>query len=383
MERFLLVPVGIALIVSCGDDSGEGGAGGAAAGSIQVQVSGEDIATEGLEFPEGEVVIADGWEIRFDHVFVTIGRVWVSDNPDRAPSDPSQTGETVAEAVGPWAVDLAMDGALPGAGGEGTAVPLVVIENQNKKGGSAFAADQRYAFSYSTVAATAGATPVNFADDAAAVAEYAALEAEGCAMAYIGTATFVGTQCDTSDPAYDFTAIPASVPFRLCFATPTEYVNCQNQDNQGDPFPDEEFQRGIALASNGTAIAQLTFHLEHAFYSDVEHEPVLFFDQLAAALVGQPAGTELELSMLAGVDPTAFQDGAGDALPWRTCDGTRLPAGAQRGFETGTIPVGPAVDPTMGLRDYVDYVRYVQSSLGHLNGGEGLCYIDRKYPSPR
>jgi hypothetical protein len=28
-------------------------------------------------------------------------------------------------------------------------------------------------------------------------------------------------------------------------------------------------------------------------------------------------------------------------------------------------------------------VEYVQSTQGHLNGGEGLCFVDRQYPSPR
>jgi hypothetical protein len=202
-------------------------------------------------------------------------------------------------------------------------------------------------------------------------------------MLYVGTATFKGTMCEVSDPAYDFSAFPTSVPFSLCFKTPTAFVNCQNQENQGDPFPDEEFQRGVAVKANEVAIAQATLHVDHPFYSDVEHEPRLFFDQLAAALVGQPAGTVLSLDLLAGVDPTAFVDGAGAALPWRVCDGSALPNGVQRAFESGTIPVGPGVDPTSGFRDYVDYVNYVESSLGHMNGGEGICFTDRKYPSPR
>ena len=33
-------------------------------------------------------------------------------------------------------------------------------------------------------------------------------------------------------------------------------------------------------------------------------------------------------------------------------------------------------------RDYRDYVHYVQSAQGHLNGGEGLCFVQRNYPSP-
>lgn len=370
-------------LAACGDDEGAGG-GASGSGTITVQISGEDLATDGFAFPTGsEVTIADGWEITFDHVFITVGRVWLAENPDVSPSDQSQTGEVVAEMVGPWAVDLAKPGDVPGAGGEGTAVKLFDLDKMNKRGDEPFAADQRYAFSFSTTGAVASATKVNFASDAAASAAYDSLAAQGCTVAYVGTATFKGTTCESSDGTYDFTALPTSVPFALCFATPVESINCQNQENQGDPFPDEEFQRGIPIKTNQASLAQITIHLDHPFYSDVEHEPVLYFDQYAAQLVGAAAGTELTLSMLTGLDPTAFTDGAGADLPWRRCDGEALPSGAQRGFESGSIPVGPGQSPASGFRDYADYVSYVQSSQGHLNGGEGICYTKRGYPSPQ
>lgn len=370
----------------CGDDtSSGGGAGGGPAGSgtITVQISGEDAATDGFLFPDGsEVTISDGWELRFDHVFVTVGEVWLAENPDKAPSDQSQTGTVVARKAGPWAVDLAIPGTVAGAGGEGTAVPLVDFDTMTEQGDAPFAADQRYAFSYSFVAAASGATKVNFADDPDTASAYDDVAADGCVVAYLGTATFKGTACESSDPAYDFTAIPTSVPFRLCFKTPTHYENCQNEENQGDPFPDEEFQRGIPIKANEASTAQITVHLEHPFYSDVQHEPRLFFDQYAATLVGQPEGTTLELDALAALDPTGFRDGADASLPWRVCDGGALPTG-QRAFSAGSIPVGPGQDPSQGFRNYLDYVGYVQSTQGHLNGGEGLCYINRQFPSPQ
>ncbi len=375
------------LSFACGDDStgsgGSGGSGGSSAGSIDVQISAEEAGTDGFLFPTGsEVTIADGWELTFEHVFVTIGSVTISDNPDVAPSDQSQVGADVAKAEGPWAIDLAIPGEVPGAGGEGTAVPLVSLDAQNLAGDAPFASDQRYAFSYEVAEASTSATKVNFADDAAASAAYDEAAAEGCTLLYVGTATFKGTDCEVSDEAYDFTAIPTEIPFRFCFKTPTRYTNCQNEDNQGDPFPDEEFQRGLSIKTNEPTTAQITLHLEHPFYSDVEHEPSLYFDQYAAQLVGEPAGTTLTLDALEGVDPTAFTDAAGATLPWRTCDGTAVPDG-ERNFGTGSIPIGPGQDPNDGLRDYLDYVHYVESTLGHLNGGEGLCYVERQYDSPQ
>lgn len=384
-----LAVLAMTMAAACGDDGGTGGgpAGGGSpsgSGTIAVQISGEEAGTDGFLFPTGsEVTIADGWEIKFDHVLVTIGTITISDNPDKDPSDQSATGDVVADAVGPFAIDLSKEGTVPGAGGEGTATPLVKIENQNKNGNAPFAADQRYAFSFDTVTASASATKVNFEGDAASEDAYALAVDGGCSVLYVGTATFKGTTCESSDDGYDFDAIPSTVPFSLCFKAPTHYLNCQNEENQGDPFPDEEFQRGIPILANTESTAQITLHLEHAFYSDIEHEPAIYFDQLAAALVGQPAGTTLTLDMLAGVDPTGFTDGAGDPLPWRVCDGSSLPADPQRSFATGSIPVGPGEDPATGFRDYVDFVNYVTSSQGHLNGGEGLCFADRQYPSPQ
>jgi hypothetical protein len=204
---------------------------------------------------------------------------------------------------------------------------------------------------------------------------------EGYVVYYVGEARFVGTECSSSGD-YDFDQIPTVVPFALGFGTPTDYLNCQNEENDGDAFPGEEFQRGVTVLSNRAAVAQLTIHLDHPFYSDVEHEPTLYFDQMAAMLVGEPEGTVLTTEHLEGTDPTAFADGADEALPWRRCDGGALPETEQRAFGTGTIPVSAAGSPSEGFRNYADFVAYVQSSQGHLNGGEGLCFPERQFPSP-
>jgi len=343
---------------------------------VEVTISGEELATNGFLFPQGsEVVLADGWEISFSHVLVTVGGVTLSENPDRSPSDQSQTGTVVAEAKGPWAVDLHKEGSAPGAGGEGTATPITTIEGD-------FAADARYAFGYDLVVASKDATRVNFDGDAEAEAAYQEMIDKGFSVLYVGTASFKGTNCTSSDPGYDFSLLPKTVSFRLGFATPVSYVNCQNQDNQGDPFPDESYQRGVALPSNGPGRAQMTLHLDHPFYSSLVHEPALFFDQMAAQMVGKADGSVLTTEDFVGVDPTAFTDKNGAVLPWRVCDGSTLPSSTQRGFETGSVPVNPSANPSAGLRDYRDFVHYAQSAQGHLNGGEGLCFVERSYPSP-
>jgi hypothetical protein len=382
------------LLAACGDDTDDDGAGGAGASSgtgasgqsatIDVTISGEDAAVDGFLFPRGsEVTFADGWELVFDHVLVTVGNLTVAENPDKAPTDQSQTDAVVARMAGPWAVDLHKPGTVPGAGGEGLATHVISIPNQTENGGAPFATDTRYAFGYDLVVATDGATKVNFDGDAAAETAYAEMVAGEYAIYYVGTATFKGdATCETSDEAYDFDALPTTVPFKLGFKTPTSFLNCQNQDNAGDAFPDEEYQRGISVPENQAATAQMTLHLEHAFYGDVEHEPAIYFTQMAAQLVGKPAGTAVRTEDLVGLDPTAITDAAGASLPWRVCGGSALPATDQMGFETGTVPVDPSKPASDALRDYHDYTSYVLSTLGHLNGGEGLCFVKRNYASP-
>jgi hypothetical protein len=357
-------------------------------GTINVQISGEEAATEGFLFPTGsEVTFVDGWELHFSHVLVTIADVTLSENPDKSPADQSQTDGAVARQTGPWAVDLAVPGSVPAAGGEGLATPLTTIANQNLHGSVAFETDRRYAFGYRIAVAEDDAERVNFGDDGAAETLYAGMIGKGYAVLYVGTATFKGTDCIASD-SYDFGSLPTEVPFELGFATPTTYENCQNQENQGAAFEGEEYQRGVAVLPNRAATAQITLHMEHPFFSDTVHDSNLYFDQFAARLgaSGSPDAA-LTLDGLADDDPTALTDGQGEALPWRVCpagDGTAdLPTGKQRGFGVGHILVEPMGNPRNVFRDYRDFVDYVQSTQGHLNGGEGLCYVAREYPSPQ
>ena len=372
------ISLAAALLPACGGGSSADGS-----GTVKVQVSGEELATDGILFPQGsEVVIGDGWEIELSHVLVSIGRVWLSENPDRAPADQSQTGDVVAEIAGPWIVDLHKEGEEPGAGGEGTAIRIATFDKQNKRGDAPLTAGEVYAFSFETVGAEAGADLVNLGDDADTAALVELMVEKGHSVLYAGTATFKGQACEVSDPAYDFGKLPTTVTFQLGFATPSSSLNCQNQENQGEPFQGEEYRRGVTIEDGAESLAQMTFHLDHPFYSAVTHEPRLYFDQLAAQLVGELEGTILTTDHLAGVDPTAFTDGEGTALPFRECDGFAVTDSAERYFETGTLAVDPTGDPSEALRDYRDYVHYVQSTQGHMNGGEGICFTKRNYPSP-
>lgn len=369
--------VALALVAGCGGASDDARHAGAVASEVRVQISGETLATGGLAFPAsgaGEPALADGWALSFDRVLVSVGNITLSEAPDLSPSDPSRTGAVVARADGPWIVDLHAGGPLAGKGGGGERATAVTTL------GGSFEEDQRYAFGFETVPASDAATRLRLSADDPDVVE---MVQRGWTVLYVGVAEHRGTDCATSEATYDWSKVPARVPFRLGFATPTAYVNCQNADNDpADPFEGEEHQRGLAFRVNAPAIAQLTLHLDHAFYSSVTHEPALRFDALAARRVGGDAATPVGLDDLAGIDPTALTDATGAALPWRSCGGALLPAGAQARYETGTVPVNPSATPDRALRDLRDFLAYTQSTQGHMNGGDGLCFARRRFPSP-
>src|SRR4051794_24269 len=107
MKRRLLhlIPVVAIPIFSLGCSDG----GDPARASIIFAASGEVLALEGYDFPPAaadDPAFVDGWEVRFDRLLVTIDKIRLSANPDKATGDPSQTDGVVAEVDGPWAVDL-------------------------------------------------------------------------------------------------------------------------------------------------------------------------------------------------------------------------------------------------------------------------------------
>ena len=206
-------------------------------GGILFTASGGLPAVTGYPFPPanaGNLSFVDGWQLDFSRLLVTFDNITLAETPDVSGAEPSATGNLVAEVNGPWAVDLAHQGSddLPGEGAPGErAVPVTAITSQNRNGNKPFATDgTRYALGFDVVAATASATLVNL--DAGATADYQQIIQEGCAVLYVGTATFKGgtvpgfTSCNVGHESW-----PATVPFRLCFKSPASYANCQNPEN--------------------------------------------------------------------------------------------------------------------------------------------------------
>ena len=56
-----------------------------------------------------------------------------------------------------------------------------------------------------------------------------------------------------------------------------------------------------------------------------------------------------------------------------------VPIRPRTGTCTGTIGQDYTTANCPAIRDYYDFIRYTQSTQGHLNS-QGLCFIDRQYP---
>lgn len=380
-----------AMVLACSSKESPSDPGG---GGIRITASGESLALSGYAFPPaspGDPAFVDGWEVKLEHLIATIDKITLSEGPDTAPGDPSRTGKVVAEVDGPFAVDLAVDGPgnIDGAGDPGTrAVPIATLTKQNRNGDAPFATDgTRYAFGFDVVAAAANAQNVNLSGDANDA--YKQMTADGCTVLYVGTATFKGTSCtSTTDTGAgdEFAKLPKSVKFRLCFKAPTSYLNCQNGLNDpAQALPGESHQRGIAFKANTFVLGQVTIHTDHPFWESTEHDSPAHFDTFAAQAVGKGDGA-VTLDALKGVDIEGWTDAQGASLPWRSClsadEYTPPSTGTMRFDAHGVAIVGPNGDPTKGLRDAYDFVTYNQSTQGHLNIGDGLCFVARHYPSP-
>jgi hypothetical protein len=184
-----------------------------------------------------------------------------------------------------------------------------------------------------------------------------------------------------------------TVPFRLCFISPTSYVNCQNPDNDpAAPLSGEEHARGIFFKNSSSIVAQVTVHTDHPFWDSVLHDSPAHFDQFAARVVGKgPTGTNVTfptvtLEMTEGVPYRAYTDALGNQLSWRYCIAPPTDVHAQfvgpMAFDPKRISLATGAERTAsGLRDYYDFATYDQSTQGHLNS-DGLCYVSRHYPSP-
>src|SRR5579883_469852 len=395
-------------------------------GDLLLTASGEVLALDGYSFPGPNGTFADGWAVTFTHYIATFDKVSLWTNPDMIPTDQSQHGPLVAELDGPWVVDMHLNGQgfpyIDGKEQGERAIAFAVLSGQNKNGNARFPTDgTRFAVGFSVVEPTTSALNVNL--DADGLAAYQYMIQNNCTVYYRGVAQWMGDRngglcaspgdggaMDASaggagtgtgtEP--EFALIPRTVNFDLCFKpagadnlkpgdVETSYVNCDNQDNDpAQALNGEPHERGIAFPSNTYVVGEVTFHTDHPFWESTEHDTPARFDQFAAQAVGVSSDGGVPMvhfEDVKGVDYLAFTDRQGHVLPWRTCDpmyqnpngGSRV---GQMHFDPVSVPPCTDGDHATGLCDYQDFSKYNQSTQGHWNGADGLCFVQRHYASP-
>lgn len=338
-------------------------------GSVQVSISGEDLAQLGFEYSatptEGEPVFVDGWAIDFDHVYLVVAGAKLNEmgaDPDMR----TVLGAQVARREGLFLVDLAKSGPITGAGGAPeTAIPLFVFNGPD--GGGSFSTSTRYAFTWETAVATGAVSNINLVEADRANAEE--MIRRQWSIYIVGTATYEGRAATASvDPT--FQTYPTSVDIRLGFGAPARYVNCHNPELGADP-EDPSFW-GIQPNAGEARRAQISWHLDHGFWTTLEEEGTpLFFDPFAArsSNFGVAGDHVVTMADLMGVDPAALEDRAGNPV-------------GDRGAQTaGYSPLNPPPGydrngvGSSEVADFRDFVANLARGGGHMNA-DGECEVE-------
>ena len=346
----------------CGGGSSNNSDGGSGGGSVQFTASGEVLALGGYAFPPataGDPDFVDGWEMHFTKFIAVFDKVTLVGEArhvaDRSVAD-RQARRRDRRAVG----DRPAQGRTAHGQGRQRRAGLPdrhASRTRTRTAAPPFDPTMRYAFGFDSVPATAvGEAPADrrrrrrLRGDGAERLERALRRHRDVEGRH--------ASCTSTNPSYDFSTLPTTVNFRLGFATPTTYVNCQNPDN--DPakgLGGEEHERGVQVKANDTTIAQVTFHTDHPFWESFTHDTPAHFDQLAALAKKQTDGSYLvTLDDTKGVDYTAFKDRRGQSA---------AVARLRRGLHAAEH------EPADGLRQPVDPAQPVGRS------GVGRCATTR------
>lgn len=327
---------------------------------FQITVSGEDYARTGFPFTAGSSLangeppaFVEGWEVRFEHVLVTLANIRLNADPDLSSTAPEKIGPVVAEDTSAYAVDLVLGGDIPGKSGLPEEKTVAITSFSNETG--TFDPAKRYAFSFDTVAASSAAKLVNL--DEVGKKLYADATGKGYAMLYVGTATYKGPK---PEPGTVFAKMPTTVKFNLGFANPTSFINCKNTDyaKVKGTYP-----RGVQPVADTVVTVQITMHTDHAFWNQLNTDGTpLFFDAIAANAVGFGTSTEGSVTIddLADVDITAVRTRTGEPLPSRSAvsDYAAFP---------GQVAMDPNGTTFAKKSSFARYLSYAAASAGHLN----------------
>jgi hypothetical protein len=166
------------------------------AGGFLITISGEVNALTGYPYPPfdpSQTWMVDGWNWRIDKYIVVLDKITLWSNPNQSATDQSQHGPAVAQANGPFVVDLHKGGPVAGVGGAGEeALPIATITSQNLNGNASFDPSTAYGFGFSTVPAPGDGSAINVNLDATEEADYQYMVKGGYSVYYYGTATWAG-----------------------------------------------------------------------------------------------------------------------------------------------------------------------------------------------
>lgn len=347
----------------CGEETASKG------GELRITASAEGLGANGYLFPPGvgqEVAFVDGWELTFERILAVVGNIRLSETPDKNPGDQGKTGPLTVERKGSYVLDLKGGGTDLDKGGAGKVAIRLPIDDLE----DLFDLEQRYAFGYDLVAATADATPVNVEMDDPDLASMITAQQR---LLFVGVAHFRGTDCTSSDSSYDFSRMPQTVRFRFGFTGAVRYANCQNPDNTGSAIDGEESQRGIQMLPHTATVAQITIHTDHLFWPTTAHENLPMFNQFAvnaSPVEGGDATPVVTLDDLASVPIPSLTDREGKPFPWRSCVPSSLYV---LPTQPPTVTFDSSSQPISNLRDFVEFNA---RTMGHLNA-DGLCYVSR------
>ena len=403
-------------------------------GTFVFSISGETNAITGYPYPPYDpsgAVMVDGWNWQITKYIVVVDHITLWSDPNKSSSDQSQHGAKVAHVDGPFVVDLHKGGPLDGKGGGGEqALAIAALTKMNDSGGGSFDTSTTYAFGFSTVPAPSDGSAINVNLTKDEEADYQYMVQHGASVYYYGTANWTGDQsaaqmgfgtcskdpnadfmsgnqtCATASGSggdagmgdegggtcssnYDFSKLPQSMSFQFAFPTPTNYINCVNYSVSERVGHDV---RGVQASATGTDIEQVTVHMDHPFWESFEEDTPTHWDQIAGQYIGQTNPTA-HLEDMKGVSFQPFKDKNGVVMPWHWCEDYTPPSNGAMSFDTLSVPVDPmgtctgtvgqdyTQDDCKSIRDYYDFMKYTQSTQGHLNS-QGLCFVDRQYPAP-
>ena len=339
--------------------------------SIAVIFSGETLGVNGLPFQPaapGDPVFVDGWSLTFDEILVVLGNFRVAPGATQSPQA-NFVNTPIATMPGPYVVDMHKPQGFIGKDGEEPAGGLFIWNVADN--GSAFDTSTRYSFSYDVQKAVFPATQVNLSPDQ--FDDYSLMVQQGCSKLYRGTATYVGTGIfpDAAIQA-KFAALPTTVHFMFGWDDATSALNCINPD-----FGDSEnlANRGVQPTSSGTVIAQVTLHVDHAFWDAVKIEGTpLRFDHIAAwAPANTTAAAPFDLRTIAVKSlATTFADGT--PLPDRGPI-QNVPGGYNSNQSNpNQVTLNLNGVPASNLPGIANFMAFSAQSQMHLNA-DGLCYI--------